>query len=68
MTWYNLFKNYVNLLLKIYWIFVIFVIVLYDCSAQTSNAICGSVLSTLDIHSINKVVVVVYNSLCIKQR
>jgi len=32
---------------------------LYDCSAQTSIAICGSVLSTLDINSINKVVVVV---------
>ena len=27
---------------------------MYDCSAQTSNAICGTVLSTLDIYSINK--------------
>ena len=35
-------------------------------SAQTSNAVCGPVFSVLDIHSINKIVVVVVVVACLQ--
>ena len=40
--------------------FIFIVIVLYDCSVQTSNAICGPVFSVLDIFILQIKVVVCF--------
>ena len=49
------FKHTLSPLVNLLFIFIFIIIVLYDCSAQTSSAICGPVVFTmLDIYSINK--------------